>query len=242
MKQAVFCVLSLICLSQQLAQAETFSDDFTSYITGPSGISCCQTDGSAVGGWTLVFGGYGQACIVKTSPTDAWLNLTPKPPVAANETHATLVSGRIFKQPYTYSVAVRTERQLRLNGKPNTWEVGWVIWDYVPVGSSSKFYYFSLKPNGWEFGQFNTGIQRFLRTGSSPVLSMNQWYTFTVTQTGNDRSCRSGALHKLWITSGATTYPLTSFCDSRKPITSGKIGFYTEDASADYTKVIVTTP
>jgi hypothetical protein len=240
MRPFTILLIVLLFFAHKNAFSATYFENFTSYITGPTGTQCYK-DGDRFGPWNVVFTGFGKACVVKTDPSTAWLSLIPAVAKSPGETHAALVSGLSFQQPYTYSVAVRTAQQLRLNSQPNAWEVAWVIWDYVPVGTSSKFYYFSLKRNGWEFGQFDSGSQRFIKTGNSPVLSLNSWYTFTVTQTGGNRSCR-GALLNLSVKIGSTNYPLTTFCDTQKPITAGRIGFYTEDAGADYTNVYVTSP
>jgi hypothetical protein len=223
------------------ASAETFTDNFTSYISGSSGTLCFQQEGSQIGPWNLVFKGYGQACIVKSSRSTAWMNLTPQAPSSPGETHAGLVSGRSFTQPFTYSVAARTVKQLRKNSPPNAWEVAWIIWDYVPAGSSSKFYYFSFKRNGWELGQFDTGSQRFLATGNSPRLTLNSWYTFTVSQTGGSSSC-AGTELRVSVRANTANYTLTTYCDRDRPLTGGGIGFYTEDASADFTNMVVQAP
>jgi hypothetical protein len=117
--------------------------------------------------------------------------------------------------------------------------VAWAIWDYATIENSSRFYYFSLKQNGWELGRFDSGTQRFISTGNTPSLTLDSWYKFTMTQTLGDSSCRHGTALKLSVRIGSIVYPLTAACDTQLPLTGGRIGFYAEDASADYAEISV---
>jgi hypothetical protein len=117
--------------------------------------------------------------------------------------------------------------------------VAWAIWDYATIENSSRFYYFLLKQNGWELGRFDSVTQRFISTGNTPSLTLDSWYKFTMTQTLGDSSCRHGTALKLSVRIGSIVYPLTAACDTQLPLTGGRIGFYVEDASADYAEISV---
>jgi hypothetical protein len=117
--------------------------------------------------------------------------------------------------------------------------MAWIIWDYSSASNSSPFYYLLLKKNDFELGTFDSGVQRFISTGNTPSLTLDSWYKFTMTQTLGDSSCRHGTALKLSVRIGSIVYPLTAACDTQLPLTGGRIGFYAEDASADYAEISV---
>lgn len=198
------------------------SDDFSAY-----GTSGCLADGASFGPWLLQFNGYG--CTSTTSGgTGGWMTLSPAAPTTASETHAALVVGPSYGGAYTYSVDVITDRQLRVNGAPNPWEVAWVVWNYT---DNDHFYYLALKPNGWELGKRDPaypGGQRFLATGAGSY-GVGAWRNVVITTGAKDE-----------VTVSVNGAQLVRFTDRERPYSSGRIGVYTEDAAVRATNVAVT--
>jgi hypothetical protein len=104
-----------------------------------------------------------------------------------------------------------------------------VLWHYA---DNTRFYYFIPKPNGWELGKADSaypGAQRFLATGSSPVFPVGEWYRVSIVQTGQT------------IQVSVNGIPVTTFTDTERPLTSGRVGLYSEDAEVYFDDVSVTT-
>jgi hypothetical protein len=145
------------------------------------------------------------------------LVLSPKISTRANETHAALaLSNASFSGDLTFRGRVQTVRQLRTGSPPNPWECAWVVWNY----QGNHFYYLALKTNGWEIGKYDRAIkgqQKFLRTGKESY-ALGVWHEFEITQKGNE------------ITARIDGVDIAAFRDQLHPYTSGKLGFYTEDA------------
>lgn len=208
-----------------LAQTMPFSDDFSSY----SNKNVCIADGSSVGPWTNAFSGYG--CVkIGTDGAMSWLEESPAVSASPSETHAALALGPSFSSPFVYSVNVRTLAQLRQGSAPNPWEVGWVLWNYA---DNTHFYYFQVKPNGWELGKEDTaypGAQRFLATGPTPAFPIGAWYSVQITQKSNV------------ISVSVNGQSIVSFTDNERPYIAGRIGLYNEDSHVEFTKISVTGP
>lgn len=148
------------------------------------------------------------------------LFLEPKHSTVLYETHADLVTTNDSFTDATISLDMKTVSQT--SAYPNAWEAGWVLWDYQ---SNTEFYYFVLKPNGWELGKEDPnypGAQRFLATGSSPTFAIGSEHHVEISQTHDATSTT------LSVTVDGTL--LTTFTDSEAPYTTGKVGLYTEDA------------
>lgn len=205
------------------APAATFSDDFSSYTP-----NVCLADGAVVGPWTSLFNGYGCNAL-RTDGTTYWLEESPFPSASPSETHASMVLGPSFTGPLTLTVDMRTDAQLRTGSAPNAWEVAWVAWNYA---DNTHFYYFTLKPNGWELGKADPaypGAQRFLATGSSPVFPVGTAHAVKIVQTGDVlKAYADGAL-------------LATFTDAERPYLAGRIGLYNEDSRVRFANVSVVT-
>lgn len=204
--------------------AGPFINNFSS-----STLNTCFVDGTTFGSWTSAFGGYG-CTQTQTDGTRYWLALAPAVSTAPALTHAALTLGPAFAAPTTFSVNMITTAQLRKNSPPNPWEVGWVIWDYA---DNQHFYYFQPKPNGWELGKEDPaypGSQRFLATGTSPTFPIGGWYVVRIVQTQNI------------LTVYVNGRLVTTYTDASSPYTTGKIGFYVEDADVRFADVAVDAP
>jgi hypothetical protein len=145
------------------------------------------------------------------------LVLSPQISTRANETHAALaLSNTSFSGDITFRGRIQTVRQLRTGSPPNPWECAWIVWNY----QGNHFYYVSLKTNGWEIGKYDRAAktqQKFLRTGKE-TYALGVWHEFEITQKENEITVRIDGTD------------IAAFRDEMHPYTSGKLGFYTEDA------------
>lgn len=185
------------------------------------------TDGQTYGAWNVVFAGYGSVEATGSGSTTS-LRLAPKAATAPENTHAALV---VSTRSYT-GVALKTRvtlnKQLRVNSAANPWETGWLLTRYT---DNDHFYYLALKTNGWELGKRDPaypGGQRFLATGDSPRAAVGSSQTATLRVKGKT----------LTVTIGGTR--VASFTDNERPYTSGKVGFYTEDADVTFDRITTT--
>lgn len=208
-----------------------FIEDFSSYIP-----NVCFPDSTTFGPWTTVYNGYGCNKITVDQSNSAnaanaanqWLDSAPLASSSLSETHATLVVGPSFSGQLTYQVILQTMEQLRTNDPANPWEVGWMVWNYT---DDDHFYYFIAKPNGWELGKRDPVYpynQRFLATGSSPTFPTQSWTTLKITQDADNT-----------INAYVNGVLMTTFTDTERPYTSGRIGLYSEDAHVVFDDVSV---
>ncbi|WP_164546468.1 family 16 glycoside hydrolase [Corynebacterium hylobatis] len=174
-------------------------------------------EGHRYGKWRLAYHGYGMV-----TGDDREVLMYPTSATDEDTTHACLVvTDEEFEGDIDFSVTVRTEEQVR-QGEPNTWEVGWVLWDYQ---DDEHFYALALKPNGWELSKQDPdyrGNQRFLMSGHEPRFPVNQDYRARIVQVGNT------------ITVFADGVQLGEFTDTETPYHRGSIGLYTEDAKVRF--------
>ncbi|MEZ0164758.1 family 16 glycoside hydrolase [Kineococcus sp. LSe6-4] len=188
-------------------------------------------DGSVHGDWIAVFDGQGQTVSDGSTTT-----LDPKAATEPGETHAGLVVSTAVYGDVDLSARVRTVAQSRTGSPPNPWEVGWLVWHLreadlrpgVRTGAvtSTRFYYFAVKPNGWELGKVDPaepGGQRFLATGPRPA---------DAGRAHDVRVRQLGATIDVWV----DTAPVVTFTDD-DPQLRGAVGLYSEDARVEFSRV-----
>ncbi len=154
-----------------------------------------------------------------------YLVLSPKASTSPNETHATMVVSRASFTNVRFSGGVQTIKQLRTGSAPNPWETAWVVFGYT---DDLHYYYLAFKTNGWELGKVDPaypGAQRYLADTSSPSFSVGSQHWFNIQQ---DNSVISVSIDGK---------PIATFTDYERPYLSGKIGFYTEDATVAFDNV-----
>lgn len=96
--------------------------------------------------------------------------------------------------------------------------MGWLVWDYQ---GNDRFYYFLVKPNGWELGKRDPaypGGQRFLATDASIGFPIGEEHPLEVRQTGSTIEA---------FIDGKSVVKLT---DQERPYRGGGIGLYCEDS------------
>lgn len=186
------------------------------YDAAPTGRSWSERTG--YGPWSSVHNGFGSTRVEDTSQGRR-LWLAPRAAADASETFSSLVrSVRSFAN-VDLTVGFETLAQLR-RPRPNPWEVAWVIWAYR---DNDHFYYFILKPNGWELGKEDPayrGKQRFLASSSARRFPIGAWYRLRVQHVGDEIA--------VWIGDRLAV----RFRDRQRPYRSGAVALYVEDARA----------
>ncbi|MBI3299878.1 MAG: fibronectin type III domain-containing protein [Elusimicrobia bacterium] len=203
------------------AAGGTLTENFQNYP-----LNTCMPDGATFGPWRSAYAGYG-CTQVKTDGSMYWLEESPTPSLAPEETHASMVVGPSFGVPLDFSVSLNTIAQLRQNNPPNAWETAWVVWNYT---DDEHFYYLAPKPNGWELGKRDPaypGGQRFLATGPSPAVPIGAWTNVRILQN----------LDTMTVSINGQT--VTTFTDTERPYNAGSVALYNEDATVRFTNVSV---
>lgn len=181
-------------------------------------------EASTHGRWTVQYNGYGTVGI-KDLGGNKVLYESPKVSKRRRETHACLVLSTSTQGDLDATVRMRTVKQLRQGMRSNAWETAWVVWHYT---NDVHFYYFTLKTNGWELGKTDPayeGAQRYLKTGSSPKVTLGTFASVRVKQAGN--------AFTVWVDG----QQVTTFTDSERPYADGHFGLYNEDASVEFDDV-----
>lgn len=214
-------LLAASLLLPAAAEPKRFSEDFVAYGRTP-----CIKEGAKLGPWTVLFTGFGCAK-VEGAGSRSWLRVDTAASRRRKETHSVFVAGPGFKAPLDFQARVRTVRQLR-RGRPNSWEVGWLVWDYQ---DNDHFYYFVPRINGWELGKrdpvYPSG-QRSLVSGRKPSFPIRTWNAIRIVQD-------SGQGLGVYVRGVQIAY----FHDTERPYLQGKIGFYDEDSRALISDIVV---
>jgi len=173
--------------------------------------------------WYSVFNGYGTNAVTGSGDQQV-ITLSPARARTRHSTHAALVLGRSWYQDFVVTANVRTIRQLRSGaaGRPNPWEVGWVVWHYT---SNQHFYALTLEQRGWLLSKQDPkypGGERFLASGELPRFPLGITHRVRIVQIGNR------------ITVSADGHVLSQFTDTRHPYLTGAFGVYSEDAVASF--------
>jgi Ca2+-binding RTX toxin-like protein len=153
------------------------------------------------------------------------LVLSPQASTTPAETHAAMVVSQQSFSNVRFSAGFETVEQLRIGSAPNAWESAWAVFGYT---DDEHFYYVAFKTDGWELGKVDPaypGGQRYLVTRSSPDFAVGTEHSFDIQQDGN--------VIKVW----ADGVLLTTCTDNERPYLSGKVGFYTEDATVAFDNV-----
>ncbi len=172
------------------------------------------------GSWRVAYNGFGRVASYSRDGQNVF-TLAPERPTSLTQTHAALMLSAGNWSDFSFTVRLRTAAQLR-HPQPNAWEVAWVLWHFT---DDKHFYYLILKPNGFELGKEDPsypGSQRFLVTGTEPAFPVGRWYVVRIDQRADV------------ITISVDGRGLLRFVDSHTPYLAGRLGLYTEDASAAF--------
>jgi hypothetical protein len=182
------------------------------------------------GQWLTVFTGYGHTDVTGTGAAQT-ITTAPSTTRSRRATHAALVVSRDHYADFVATLRVQTVRQLRHGaaGRPNPWEVGWVVWHYT---SEHSFYALTLEPTGWLLSKQDPGYpggERFLASGRTPRFRLGVPHNVGIVQIGDQ------------ITVSADDHLLTRFTDTRQAYLRGSFGAYSEDSDARFWDIRVTT-
>ena len=227
-------VLFLIPISIiESAQASTLSTNFTPAIPISSIIQYTLSDGqtSPDSMWVNHYNGFGSSGVKKDVDGNYVFFEYPMTSTNENETYATLVFTTSKFKNFILSLDVRTDKQLRQNSPPNSWEVAWILFRYV---DDFHHNYFILKTNGIELGKIDNIVQAeeqiFLYTEDMPRVQIGKWSHWEITVRGNH------------ITVFVDEHKVIDFYDenmSKLLGTEGAIGLYNEDAEVSFDNVSI---
>jgi hypothetical protein len=148
------------------------------------------------------------------------VTLSSTPPLSPAETHSALVTSHGTWRDPTISVTTKTLRQLRTGSAANPWECGWVMFRFRDL---SHYYWFTLKPNGFELGKKQGSLdQIFLATGSSPALPIGH--------SARIRIVVRGARIQVY----AGTKRIVDYTDPKPLARAGSVGLYEEDSAVHF--------
>ncbi len=177
------------------------------------------------GNWLTRFSGFGKILVVSDPLFGNALELAPKPAGSRSETHAALVTSLDSFEDFDATVQMYTLRQSKAYPSPS--DVAWLLWRYI---DNRHFYYFSLKPDGWELGKEDPlypELQRFLSSGAEPHLVLGTPNVVRVVQ-------RSATI---WVYVDGRS--VTQFSDLERPYFLGSLGLYCEDSIVRFGSVTV---
>jgi hypothetical protein len=162
---------------------------------------------------------WGQASVRKGTYT-----LQSQVPTSAAETHSALLTSTSTWGDQVFSYSATTLAQLRTGSEPNPWEVAWSMFRFTDL---THYYWFIVKPNGWELGKKQgSDTQIFLATGSTPSRPVGAAYQVRIeAQGGRIRVSVDGA-------------QVVDYLDP-SPLPAGSVGLYEEDAKAAFANVSV---
>jgi hypothetical protein len=161
-------------------------------------------------------------------PTNKIFYQVTLPVESKDTTHSALLLSTREYSDFRLSLDVRTDKQLRLNDKPNPWEVAWVIWRW---SDNTHFYYFLAKTDGAEMGKYDGGSnpadQIILRTSSLSKTSIGQWMHWDIVAQGD---------RLVVIVNGQIVFDI----EDHSSFDRGQIGLYSEDAAVSFDNIMVT--
>ena len=162
---------------------------------------------------------WGQASVRKGTYT-----LQSQTPTSAGETHSALLTSSATWGDQVFSYTASTLAQLRAGSAPNPWEVAWSMFRFTDL---THYYWFIVKPNGWELGKKQgSDTQIFLATGSTPSRAVGTSYQVRIqAQGGRIRVFLDGS-------------QVVDYTDS-SPLLSGSVGLYEEDSKVTFGNVSV---
>jgi hypothetical protein len=162
---------------------------------------------------------WGQVSVRKGAYT-----LQSQAPSSPAETHSALLTSTSTWSDQVFSYTATTLAQLRTGSPPNPWEVAWSMFRFTDL---THYYWFIVKPNGWELGKKQgSDTQIFLATGTTPSQPVGTAYQVRVqAQAGRIRISVNGT-------------PVVDYTDS-SPLLSGSVGLYEEDAKVTFANVSV---
>lgn len=187
--------------------------------------------------------------VIQFAPQAAWQN---RDGLSEGGTFSCLFTTKqLFGPVETVEFSMRTISQTRINNPPNGWEVGWFMWGFSREGEivqgevlqwNQKALYLAFKAmlNGLELGKLDgtknpdgtpvyPGAQKFFHPiYPTPVMVMNEWSNWKIEINNTN--------HKIYC-NGILVGDIT---ETERPILSGKLALYCEDAQVEFKNVKTT--
>jgi hypothetical protein len=231
------------CIHASSANLDVDNNIFITPITLKTGIYDDFDDGiydlhmgaiSPNGKWHGIADGYGAMGVETEADGNNVFFLNPKAAERKNDTYSSLVRSVNNFTDFELTLNIRTDKQLRLNDPPNSWEAGWVFFRYI---DTFHYYWLVVKSNGVELGKKDCDNcvnpfagQIFLKELESPTLQIGNWSTWNI-QVIDNRI-------KVSI-DGNQLIDYTDITMSEK-LRKGSIALYGEDADVVYDNVYIT--
>jgi hypothetical protein len=150
--------------------------------------------------------------------------LQSQAPTSPSETHSALITSAASWGDQVFTYTATTTGQLRTGSAPNPWEVAWSMFRFRDL---THYYWFIVKPNGWELGKkHGSDTQIFLSTGTSPSRPVGATYQVRIQAQGPR------------IRVSVDGSPVVDYTDPT-PLLSGSVGLYEEDARVAFSNVSV---
>ena len=141
--------------------------------------------------------------------------LDSRAPVSPDETYSALVTSTSSWGDHAFSFTTTTLEQLRVGSPPNPWEVAWAMFRFRDL---ENYYYFILKPNGYELGKKQgSDEQIFLVTGTSPRLALGRRTRIVIQAQGPGPASPSAAPRSSTSRTRARCAAALSDCTKRMP-------------------------
>jgi hypothetical protein len=179
--------------------------------------------------WINIYNGGGSSGVRNdfNDTTNNIFFMHPEVAKSASETYANLVTTTHNFSNFEMSVDVKTEKQLRENSSPNTWETAWILFRYT---DNFHYYWFVQKPTGVELGKKDCTTctnpfegQEFLHTSNIRTLKLGEWSNWKISAMENN----------ITVSIDGTGLELRDL-DMSPQLGRGSIGFYTEDAAVEF--------
>lgn len=153
-------------------------------------------------------------------------SLQSQAPTSPAETHSALLTSTATWGDQVFSYTATTAAQLRTGSGPNPWEVAWSMFRFTDL---THYYWFIVKPNGWELGKKQgSDTQIFLATGSTPSEPLGASYQVRVEAQGG----------RIRVSVNGTQ--VVDYTDPN-PLAGGSVGLYEEDAKVTFANVSVSS-
>ena len=186
------------------------------------------------GRWRSVWDGHGAMGVKTDDDGNNIFFLNPKAAERKNDTYSSLVRSVNNFTDFELTLNIRTDKQLRLNDPPNSWEAGWVFFRY---GDGFHYYWLVVKSNGVELGKKDCDNcvdpfrgQIFLKQLQTPTLQTGKWSTWNIQAIGNQIKVTIDGNQLIDYTDNTMS----------KKLRGGSIALYSEDANVVYDNVYIT--
>ncbi len=185
------------------------------------------------GKWRGIGDGHGAMGVKTDEDGNNVFFLNPKAAERKNDTYSSLVRSVNNFTDFELTLNIRTDKQLRLNEPPNSWEAGWVFFRY---GDTFHYYWLVLKSDGVELGKKDCNNcvdpfmgQIFLKELEDPALQIGNWSTWNIQVIGNR------------IKVSIDGNQLVDYMDTTmsEKLRGGAIALYSEDADVVYDNVSI---